>query len=110
MSKYFTLLVSQSVPAETEICVSVILEANKHIRIRMFTGSGVIPPDTSIKLVWDIDGAKELLWNLESGKDADNIIEIDKTKIDGIKKLGLCLDNGFAEALNMSAKAVGEEV
>lgn len=97
------LTISQEVSADTEQCETYIPPNMATIEVLEFFGSGAFSKNSSVKLVWDLDGAGEtVLWSHKGEAAAPRRFTVTG---DGVKKLAVCLDNGEPGPIFMSGYA-----
>jgi len=104
---FVSLKISKEVSATTEDCVSHTVADGKKLFIDKFVGEAAFTTNAVCKLVWDYGGAGEqVIWTTKGSSKMPFTHEVTG---DGVKKLAVCLDNGTAGALVMSAYMEGEE-
>lgn len=98
------LRIAKEVASSTEDCVTHIPPSGAYVLISDFVGDAAFQPNAAVKLVWDVGGAGEtVLWSIKGNHEMPGDIEI--LDSDGVKKLGVCLDNGEAGPLFLSGYA-----
>ena len=104
------LYVSTEVSSTTMECDTYVPASGKKFKVLDFYG--VAPPDVncSVDLIWILDHSTEsedLIWNIENTGSIPAVAKAKtlKTDADGIRKLGLCLNNGLTGSVYMSGYA-----
>ena len=99
------LLISKEVVNGIEDCDTYTPADGVKFEVMSFLGEGCFSKNAVVKLVWDIDGAPEILWSMKGSSAMPTNIQVERTG-DGTKKLALCLDNGESGPVVMSGFAV----
>ena len=78
-----------------EQCQTIVIPDGFNIEIFRFHAVCPTQPDAVVKLVWDWGPGKpnELIWPLDRLGQAPKVFKIDKSKVNGVRELALCLDN-----------------
>lgn len=101
------LIISQEVPAGTEVASSMVPASGKKTVINIFQGSAAYNPNAVCKLVWKFgSGSETVLWTVKGESQLPTKIELPIGEIDGVNVLAITLDNGNSGNLFMSAYAV----
>lgn len=100
----FEIRTSKEVTAGNEDCAHITPASGKKVVVREFFGDAAYSKNSAVKLVWDYGGAGEtVLWTIKGSSRAPEKFEINDA--DGVKKLGVCLDNGEIGNVFMSGFA-----
>lgn len=97
------LKLSGTVPLNSYIVEEKVPTAGKDLMIDFFSGEGGHSPDTGVCLIWDLGGEdEELIWVVRGSSTMPAKLMIDKTRVDGAKKLSLVLDNTSQGSVHMA--------
>ena len=107
------LELSESVPFDppnNEVFVEITPTANKDIIIYSFIGEGAFDANAAVRLVWKYNHATEAeenIWTIKGSSRMANKKIIDKSEVDGIRKIALVLTNTMGSgSVLMSGEAV----
>lgn len=85
-------LTAESVPA-----------AGKDVMIDAFSAEGGFDPNTGVCLVWDHGGNdEEMVWLIRGSSQMPVKFRIAKSRVDGLKKLKIVLDNATGGVVHMA--------
>jgi hypothetical protein len=108
---YQYLKIAEEVTGETQVMDAITPDSGKKITVIQFIASAYPSQNSAIRLVWKMAHATETeeeVWTVKGNgtmpidqEDPGHII----TDADGVRKLGICCDNGEVGAMYMSGWA-----
>lgn len=107
------LMISDEIPASSEEFVEMTPESGRVVKIKKFETSGAYNQNLVARLVWKINHASEeevVLWTSKGDQVIEPSIRIDSSEVDGVRKLGLVLENSLlVGSVYLSAHVFVEE-
>ena len=98
--EYTELYLSEEVAVDDEVTLSMIPTAGRYVTVKPAHVSAPGQDDAVIRIIWDFGGAEETLWPHKHAQ-LSPTIRIDKSKIDGVKKLAIVMGNSHISAMYM---------
>ena len=102
------LKVVKKVAGGTRECDTFVPPAGKILHLLSFHGEGAFDPNCTVKLIWIFDHATETedaLWTIKGSSRLPESYSPMRSDANGVRKIGLCLDNGLVMDVYMSGYA-----
>ena len=104
------LYISKKVPANTmDITTTFTPLVDEIIRVIKFVGAASFSQDAIVRVSWDVAGVDENIWSIEGEQPMPKeIADVFQKTGNGVKKVGICLQNDSGAGVFLSGFAIIE--